>query len=226
MRSILQKVLNKEETAFSTIVYPRDLYKLTETLYTENPWASSRPSAGHRYLLGSNAFEMFTELFFDQKKSDNYVAIKGLYNGQRTTKWVKRAYIEVPDNFEYYKLFIPKAIGSGSFGEALPAEMMGGIQEGCTASFVEVGKFSSYEESVNAVLYMKTKFHRALLGTLKVTQDVTKDKWNNVPLQDFSENSDIDWSKSIAEIDQQLYKKYNLTQEEIDFIEKNVVPME
>ena len=72
---------------------------------------------------------------------------------------------------------------------------------------------------------MKTKLHRALLGTLKVTQDVTKDKWNNVPLQDFTDNSDIDWSKSISEIDQQLYKKYGLTQEEIDFIEKNVVPM-
>ena len=65
-----------------------------------------------------------------------------------------------------------------------------------------------------------------MLGVLKVTQHNSPEKWEYVPLQDFSENSDIDWSKSIADIDQQLYKKYGLTQEEIDFIEKNVVPME
>lgn len=38
-------------------------------------------------------------------------------------------------------------------------------------------------------------------------------------------NSDIDWSKSIAEIDQQLYRKYNLSAEEIMFIEENVKEM-
>lgn len=50
--------------------------------------------------------------------------------------------------------------------------------------------------------------------------------WLKAPLQDFPSNSDIDWNKSIPEIDQQLYKKYGLTQEEIDFIEKKVKPME
>ena len=47
----------------------------------------------------------------------------------------------------------------------------------------------------------------------------------NVPLQDFTEKSDIDWSKSISEIDKQLYKKYQLSNEEIKFIEDNVQPM-
>lgn len=46
-----------------------------------------------------------------------------------------------------------------------------------------------------------------------------------IPLQNFTSNSDIDWSKSIPEIDQQLYKKYGLSQEEIDFIETRVKPM-
>jgi hypothetical protein len=65
-----------------------------------------------------------------------------------------------------------------------------------------------------------------MLGTLKVTQsNKSKDVWSNVPMQDFSENSDIDWSKSISEIDQQLYKKYELSIEEIAFIEKIVQPM-
>ena len=65
-----------------------------------------------------------------------------------------------------------------------------------------------------------------MLGILKITQTNNKDTWAYVPLQDFTENSDIDWSKSIAEIDQQLYKKYNLSPEEIAFIEEKVKEME
>ncbi len=64
-----------------------------------------------------------------------------------------------------------------------------------------------------------------MLGTLKVTQDNPKSTWRNVPLQDFTTNSDIDWSKSIPEIDQQLYNKYGLDQHEIDFIESRVKEM-
>ena len=66
-----------------------------------------------------------------------------------------------------------------------------------------------------------------MLGTLKVTQNnKTKNVWYNVPLQDFTTNSDIDWSQSIENIDQQLYKKYNLSQDEIDFIESKVRAMD
>lgn len=65
-----------------------------------------------------------------------------------------------------------------------------------------------------------------MLGVLKITQHNSADKWEYVPLQDFTSNSDIDWSKPIPEIDQQLYKKYNLSSEEIDFIEAHVKEME
>ncbi len=65
-----------------------------------------------------------------------------------------------------------------------------------------------------------------LLGVLKTTQDITPEKWKCVPLQDFTHSSDINWSVSIAEIDMQLYKKYNLSKEEIDFIETKVKEME
>ena len=64
-----------------------------------------------------------------------------------------------------------------------------------------------------------------MLGVLKITQDNNPEKWKYVPLQDFTENSDIDWSKSIPEIDQQLYKKYGLDENEIEFIETHVKPM-
>ena len=65
-----------------------------------------------------------------------------------------------------------------------------------------------------------------MLGILKVTQDNPPDTWRYVPLQDFTSKSDIDWSKSVHEIDLQLYKKYKLSKEEIKFIEEKVKAME
>ena len=72
---------------------------------------------------------------------------------------------------------------------------------------------------------MKSKFFRIIVGIRK-NKNMTRDTYAFVPLQDFTEHSDIDWSKSVAEIDQQLYKKYNLTDEEITFIESMIKPME
>ena len=64
-----------------------------------------------------------------------------------------------------------------------------------------------------------------MLGILKVTQNNAKPAWAYVPLQDFTPASDIDWSKSIHEIDLQLYKKYGLSDDEINFIETHVKEM-
>jgi hypothetical protein len=65
-----------------------------------------------------------------------------------------------------------------------------------------------------------------MLGLTKNTQHTTQKVYKLIPLQDFTSNSDIDWSKPIPEIDKQLYKKYGLTKEEIDFIESTIKPME
>ena len=74
--------------------------------------------------------------------------------------------------------------------------------------------------------YLCTRLVRFLLFQLTSTQHISKDKFKYVPLQDFTPASDIDWSKSVAEIDQQLYAKYGLDQSEIDFIESKIKPME
>ena len=76
------------------------------------------------------------------------------------------------------------------------------------------------------IIYIKTKFARSLFGVLKVTQDITPTKFKYVPLQDFTSSSDIDWSKSVHEIDLQLYDKYGLTAEERNFIETHVKEMD
>lgn len=67
--------------------------------------------------------------------------------------------------------------------------------------------------------------HILLAEKTVVTQHNSKEVWQFVPLQDFTSNSDIDWTKSIPEIDQQLYKKYQLSAEEVAFIESMIEPM-
>lgn len=74
--------------------------------------------------------------------------------------------------------------------------------------------------------YLKSKFARAMLGILKVTQHTAAHTWRHVPNQDFTASSDIDWAKTIPEIDAQLYAKYGLGDPEIAFIEARVKPME
>ena len=73
---------------------------------------------------------------------------------------------------------------------------------------------------------MKTKFVRFMVSLVTATQHISKASFRLVPIQDFTANSDIDWSKSAAEIDQQLYAKYSLNDEEISFIESMIKPME
>lgn len=227
LRTILEKVKAKDFAMFSELVYGRDLYRLTDKLYEENPWAENRQSKGHKYDIGSNVFDTFPELFYEEKPNDDYdyAKIFGREKNNRILKWIKKSYVKVPDNFDSYKIFIPKANGTGAIGEVLSTPIVGEPIVGSTTTFLSVGKFNTKEEAENCMKYIKTKFARAMLGTLKVTQDNPRETWLNVPLQDFTANSDIDWSKSIPEIDKQLYKKYGLSAEEISFIESKVREM-
>jgi len=81
------------------------------------------------------------------------------------------------------------------------------------------------ESANNLANYCFTKFTRFMHSLPKVSQHGTSKTYKFVPLQDFTSKSDIDWTKSIEEIDQQLYKKYKLNKEEIEFIEKMIKPM-
>ena len=58
------------------------------------------------------------------------------------------------------------------------------------------------------------------------TPSIFTSGWLPCPLQDFTTDSDIDWSKPISEIDRQLYAKYDLDEKEIAFIESHVKAME
>lgn len=229
LRSIKDKVHAEKITPFSDIVSARELYSLTQALYDENPSFENRQSKGHKYSLGSNVFDIFPELFLNEcpkDKANEMVRVFGRQNSQRCFKWVKQSYITHPDSFYAYKVIIPQSNGSGAIGEVLTTPIIGVPIIGHTDTFMSIGCFDNEAEAEACMKYIKTKFARTLLGTLKVTQANTRNKWQNVPLQDFTPNSDIDWTQSIADIDQQLYKKYNLSEEEIKFIEEKILEME
>ena len=98
--------------------------------------------------------------------------------------------------------------------------------EVCTHSYFLIGLYDTEAEAKNTLKYLKTRFVRFIVMTTLSAVNLSKLVFENVPLQDFTSNSDIDWNKSIAEIDKQLYAKYNLSKDEITFIEKKIKPME
>ena len=123
-------------------------------------------------------------------------------------------------------MLVPKSNGSGTLGEQVSSPMLGSPMLGYTYTFIGIGNFKNKLSAENCMKYIKTKFARVMLGVLKITQDNTPEKWRLVPLQDFTSNSEIDWTRPVHEIDQQLYKKYDLSQDEINFIETKVQAMD
>ncbi len=229
LNSILKKVKKLRHDSFATLVGPREAYGLTKFLYEEHPELANRQSQGHKYSLGANVFEVLPEIFSDSEK-DDCIKIFGRYNNKRGTKWVKSSYIDKYNSFPYYKVIVPEANGTGAIGEVpvtpiIGIPIIGAPGIGHTDTYLSIGEFKSAEEASACLKYVKSKFARCMLGTLKATQHNPKDTWANVPLQDFSDMSDIDWSKSVDEIDAQLYAKYSLSEEEIAFIESMIKPM-
>lgn len=228
LRSITEKVTHREFKSLSDLIYAPESYRLSNVLHKEHPEAKERLSAGHDFDVTTNIFSKLDDLFFNENPNDGkeYIQIFGLEGTTRAFKYIRKDYIMPHDNLMKWKVFLPKSNGSGSIGEVLSTPMVGEPMVGHTQTFISIGAFDTKSEATALFKYIKTKFARAMLGTLKITQDNKKATWQNVPLQDFTANSDIDWNKSIADIDRQLYKKYNLNEKEIAFIESKVKVME
>ena len=166
-------------------------------------------------------------------KSDyapSYYKVFGRFDGIRGLKFLKS--YETKDEraqkfLGKWKVFVSKADGAaGQLGNPVPARIIGKTVLGdpmtiCTETFLAIGPFINENEANNVSKYTETKFFRFLVGTRKL-KNMTQDTYSFVPLQDFTETSDIDWNKAISVIDQQLYTKYHLTNEEITFIEKMI----
>ncbi|NRO54404.1 hypothetical protein IMAU30156_00860 [Lactobacillus helveticus] len=176
--------------------------------------------------ITSKVMSKANKLFTKNRQSSSDIKLIGLINNKRDYRFIARDYLQDNKFIDKFKVMIPKANGSGAIGEVISTPLVGEPLVGGTDTFISLGPVSTLTEA-NAILkYVKCKFGRALLGVRKITQDNPKSTWQYVPLQDFTSKSDIDWTKSIPEIDQQLYKKYNLSDDEINFIETKVQAME
>ena len=228
LNTIKQKVCGTDFRPLSEIVFSRTSYRLTEVLHQEHPEAAGQLSKGHLYDMSTNIFELLPQVFSEKKPEDgkDYIQIYGREKGERVFRWIRKDYVNEPRNLCRWKVFVPAANGSGALGEVLTTPLIGEPLIGSTETFISVGCFETQAEAEACLKYVKTKFARAMLGILKITAHVTPEKWTYVPLQDFTAESGIDWGKSVAEIDRQLYKKYGLSEDEVAFIESKVEEME
>ncbi len=147
--------------------------------------------------------------------------------------WIRKE--DIPKNedvISWHKVYLSKAFNGG---DSFPHQIIGRPFYGepnsvCSQTYLVIGynqkdNYLSQKNCENIVKYISTRFFRFLVFIKKKTQDNPSSVFKFVPLQDFSEHSDIEWSKSVEEIDTQLYAKYNLSNEEIGFIESMIKPM-
>lgn len=226
--SIVRKC--RSEHVMTELISSRDLFHYSELLFERFP--EKRKINNDNNVVNSNAFDKFEDVFTENPTKDDDIMFLGRYQNKRANRYILKEYIEDNPYIAQNKvIFAQTNGGAGTITGEKAAAVMGeptvsNSMSGFTDSFICVGLGEDEEAARNCAKYIRTRFMRALLATLKRTGSITKDKWANVPIQDFSAKSDIDWSKTIQEIEQQLYKKYGLSQEEIDFIETNVKEME
>jgi hypothetical protein len=127
-----------------------------------------------------------------------------------------------------YKVFTPRANNIGTeLNDDNLNTFIGEPGTICTESYIVIGADLNLNKTSAKRLckYFSTRFLRFMHSLAKASQDATSKTYKFVPLQDFSPTSDLDWSKTIPEIDQQLYIKYKLNEDEIAFIESMIKPM-
>lgn len=138
---------------------------------------------------------------------------------------------EIPTNKKWigaWKVYVPESNNIGTeLNDDNQNSFVGSPDTICTETFLVIGAKLALNEisAKNLALFLRTKFARFLHSIMKTSQHGTAKTYKFVPVQDFTPNSDIDWTKSISEIDQQLYRKYHLSAEEVAFIESMIKPM-
>lgn len=128
--------------------------------------------------------------------------------------------------FRQYKVFISKSAGAPNKDRnVIGVPYFAQRYSACTDSLIPIGGFETASEAQNLQKYIKTKFLRFLVAIVKASQNVTQIVYRFVPLQDFTTSSDIDWSQNVDDIDEQLFTKYGLTDDEKQHIRISIKEM-
>lgn len=219
------------------IRFPELISIVNKIDYTNNGKFTESLGSMKTLVSSWNPFGFVSDLFVknnehvsrisESRQCDDDWEIIGLLNAKRVRRFISHEALKKNESGAMaWKVFVPRANGSGVFGEVFSSPMLGSPMLICTDTFLQVGEFDNKDEAASLLSYIKTKFFRAMVGVKKTAVFNYRDAFTFVPVQDFTSNSDIDWSKSIPEIDQQLYRKYGLTDDEINFIETKIKPME
>ena len=213
-----------EDNSISKIIYTQVRFNL-DVLYKDFPELKGIiGSDGKDKRFRNNIFDKIP--LFTDTPSDNSIKVLGISKNKRVWRYIPVKYVDKShENLCKWKVLVPRANGSGAIGEVLSTLLISTPFIGYTQSFIGIGSFDTEAEANACYKYIKSKFARALLGVLKITQDNDRNVWRMIPLQDFTPASDIDWFQSIPDIDRQLYKKYNLDDAEVEFIETHVKEM-
>lgn len=196
----------------------------------DNPTVDSLISNDTPFGISTNPKESKKNPIKVYPKSDESHSTKLFYidKSKRTVEYISKDIISKnADAIEKEKVFIPSGYGAG---EKFPHQIIGvpeyaGANSVCSQSFLYAA-FASSEEAKNFISYLSTKFFRALVLAMKITQSAPTKVYRFVPIQDFTSQSNICWQAPITEIDKQLYTIYGLTPDEIDFIEEKIKVME
>lgn len=208
------------DESLASIIYTQTKFNLERLFEIHPEYKSIIGSNGLDRRFRNNIFDKI-DSFTEKSKSTSDIKVLGLQKTKRVYKYIDKQFVDAShENLDLFKVLVPRSNGSGAIGEVLSTPLIG-----YTQTFIGIGAFKTQEEAKSALKYVKYKFARTMLGILKITQDNNRDTWAKVPLQDFTANSDIDWTKSVADIDQQLYAKYGLDDTEIQFIETHVKEM-
>lgn len=231
-----KKVLTSFRIAENVIIRFPELISILEktkaisTIYL-NTWVSSWNPFGFISDLFTKNKEGVSRISEEKQQDDDYL-VHGLLKNKRVIRYIPNSALKKNIHIAHsYKVFLPRANGSGVFGEVFSTPMIGTPMIGtpmmiCTDTFLQIGVFDNCTEAENLLKYVKTKYFRTMVGIKKTAVFNYKECFTFVPLQDFTAASDIDWSRSVAEIDRQLYAKYGLSAEEVAFIEEKIKPME
>lgn len=163
---------------------------------------------------------------YSDRSNEHNTLLYHIEKGVRKIEFVKLSeIIKNKNDVDKFKVFVTGAGGSGNDPKVMGDPEYAPKNSVCSQSYL-YSAFNTEQEAKNFIKYIKTRFFRVLVSAMKITQSAPSKVYKFVPLEKLDSISDIDWSKTVTEINKQLYKKYGFTKEEIGFIESMIKPME
>ena len=223
--SVLRSLISGESETF---VRHNEAVSIIDKLNAKDDFKSFSEAISPRrpFDIDANIVKNISKYRRDKNGVNNPVICYG--KGKQTGFLEREEIIKNIDWIDRYKVLTPRANNIGTeLNDDNLNSFIGEPGTICTESYIVVGANLSLDKvSANHLSkYLTTRFVRFMHSLAKASQDATSKTYKFVPLQDFTVNSDIDWNKTIVEIDQQLYAKYNLSPAEIGFIESMIKPM-